>query len=150
MAWSNWMQVFTVSPPLTSKPGTWEQHVSSQLKRPHSFIFPSPFFLSCSIPRLLIIPSPLWQSYRVYIGWCCQVILTDNPPRPRCRYSWKKNDVEEPQKGWVLSFKSNLWGPFMKLLRVSSSLMMISGWDELLGDRLVSLSDWKNRIYGKI
>lgn len=75
-----------------------------------------PFLLSCSIPHLLIIPSSLWQSYGVYIGWCCQVILTDNPPRPRYRYSWKKNDEEEAQKGgWVASFKSDLWGPFMKL-----------------------------------
>lgn len=38
------MQDFTVSLPLTSKPGSREQHVSSQHKRPHSFIFPSPFF----------------------------------------------------------------------------------------------------------
>lgn len=49
------MQDFKVSLPLTSKP-IREQHVSSQHKRPLLFSLPL-FFLSCSIPRLLIIPS---------------------------------------------------------------------------------------------
>lgn len=81
-----------------------------------SLLFSLPFFPILFHPTSFDNPvSSLWQSCRVYIGWCCQVILTDNPPRPLYRYSWKRNDGEEPQKGWVLSFKSNLWGPFMKL-----------------------------------
>lgn len=51
------MQDFKVSLPLTSKPGIREQHVSSQHKRPLLFSLPPFFSLSCSIPRLLIIPS---------------------------------------------------------------------------------------------
>lgn len=140
------MQDFKVSLPLTSKPGTQEQHVSSQQKRAPLFYFPFPFFFPILFhPTSFDNPiSSLWQSCRVYIGWCCQVILTDNPPRPRYRYSWKRNDREEPWKGWVSSYKSNLWGPFMKLWEYPPA------WWWFLVEMSFQVMDWCWVLFGKI